>query len=77
MGCAVEVVRDFQPEPNGTSSAMEQADLKYVVVNGDEGDPGAYMDRTVMEDNPHRVLEGMMIAAYAIGAQHWLSLHTR
>ncbi len=43
--------------------------IKYVVVNGDEGDPGAYMDRTVMEDIPHRVLEGMIIAAYATGAQ--------
>ncbi len=48
----------------------EQSDVKYVVVNGDEGDPGAYMDRTVMEDNPHQVLEGMMIAAYAVGANH-------
>lgn len=45
-------------------------DEKYVVANGDEGDPGAYMDRTVMEDDPHRVLEGMIIAAYAIGAQY-------
>lgn len=41
---------------------------KYVIVNGDEGDPGAYMDRTVMEDDPHRVLEGMAICAYAVGA---------
>jgi bidirectional [NiFe] hydrogenase diaphorase subunit len=48
----------------------EESDVKYVVVNGDEGDPGAYMDRTVMEDNPHQVLEGMMIAAYAVGANH-------
>ncbi|MBE3588199.1 MAG: NADH-quinone oxidoreductase subunit NuoF [Thermoanaerobacteraceae bacterium] len=41
---------------------------KYVICNGDEGDPGAFMDRSVMEGAPHRVLEGMMIAAYAIGA---------
>ncbi len=41
---------------------------KYVVCNGDEGDPGAFMDRSVMEGNPHAVLEGMMIAAKAIGA---------
>ena len=41
---------------------------KYVICNGDEGDPGAYMDRSVMEGDPHRVIEGMMIAAYAIGA---------
>ena len=47
---------------------QESADQKYVIVNGDEGDPGAYMDRTVMEDDPHRVLEGMMICAYAVGA---------
>ena len=43
-------------------------DQKYVVCNGDEGDPGAFMDRTVLEGDPHRVLEGMAIAAYAIGA---------
>ena len=49
---------------------QEEADTKYVVVNGDEGDPGAYMDRTVMEDNPHQVLEGMIIAAYAVGASY-------
>jgi len=42
---------------------------KYVIVNCDEGDPGAYMDRSIMEGNPHRVLEGLAIAAYAIGAQ--------
>jgi bidirectional [NiFe] hydrogenase diaphorase subunit len=47
----------------------EGAERKFVVVNGDEGDPGAYMDRTVMEDDPHRVLEGMIIAAYAVQAQ--------
>lgn len=42
---------------------------KYVVANGDEGDPGAYMDRTLMESDPHRVLEGMAIAGYAVGAE--------
>jgi NADH-quinone oxidoreductase subunit F len=41
---------------------------KYVICNADEGDPGAYMDRSVMEGNPHRVLEGMIIGAYAMGA---------
>jgi NADH-quinone oxidoreductase subunit F len=41
---------------------------KYVICNGDEGDPGAFMDRSVMEGNPHSVIEGMMIAARAIGA---------
>lgn len=43
-------------------------DKKYVVANGDEGDPGAYMDRALMESDPHRVLEGMAIAGYAVGA---------
>jgi len=41
---------------------------KYVICNGDEGDPGAFMDRSVMEGNPHSVLEGMIIGAYAIGS---------
>jgi bidirectional [NiFe] hydrogenase diaphorase subunit len=41
---------------------------KYVVCNGDEGDPGAFMDRSVMESDPHRILEGMAIAGYAVGA---------
>ena len=41
---------------------------KYVVANGDEGDPGAYMDRALMESDPHRILEGMAIAGYAVGA---------
>lgn len=45
-----------------------EAPQKYVIVNGDEGDPGAYMDRTVMEDDPHRVLEGLIINAFAVGA---------
>lgn len=43
---------------------------KYVICNADEGDPGAFMDRGVMEDDPHRVLEGMAIAGYAVGANH-------
>ena len=42
---------------------------KFVIANGDEGDPGAYMDRTLMESDPHRVLEGMAIAGYAVGAE--------
>lgn len=44
-------------------------DKKYVIANGDEGDPGAYMDRTLMESDPHRVLEGMAIAGFAVGAE--------
>jgi len=42
--------------------------VKYVICNADEGDPGAFMDRAVLESDPHRVLEGMAIAAYAVGA---------
>ena len=44
------------------------SDQKYVVCNGDEGDPGAFMDRSILEGNPYSVIEGMMIAGYAIGA---------
>ncbi|MDP4262816.1 MAG: NuoF family protein [Bacteroidota bacterium] len=44
------------------------SDQKYVICNGDEGDPGAFMDRSVLEGNPHRVLEGMVIAGYAVGS---------
>jgi len=47
---------------------MQPGSKKYVICNGDEGDPGAFMDRSVMEGNPHSVIEGMMIAARAIGA---------
>jgi NADH:ubiquinone oxidoreductase subunit F (NADH-binding)/(2Fe-2S) ferredoxin/NAD-dependent dihydropyrimidine dehydrogenase PreA subunit len=43
-------------------------DIKYVICNADEGDPGAYMDRSLLEGNPHSVLEGMIIGAYAIGS---------
>jgi len=43
-------------------------DVKYVICNADEGDPGAYMDRSIIESNPHSVLEGMVIGAYAIGS---------
>ncbi len=48
--------------------AKNQGPHKYVVCNADEGDPGAFMDRSVLESDPHRVLEGMAIAAYAVGA---------
>jgi len=51
-----------------TTVAKAHGDTKYVVCNADEGDPGAFMDRSVLESDPHRVLEGMTIAAYAIGA---------
>ena len=47
-----------------------KADDKYIICNADEGDPGAFMDRSVLEGDPHSVIEGLMIAGYAIGAQH-------
>jgi bidirectional [NiFe] hydrogenase diaphorase subunit len=48
--------------------AKTEAERKFVVCNGDEGDPGAFMDRSILESDPHLVLEGMAIAAYAVGA---------
>jgi len=45
-------------------------DMKYIICNCDEGDPGAYMDRSLLEGNPHSVLEGMIMGAYAIGGTH-------
>lgn len=53
------------------SQVAKQSDpIKYVVCNGDEGDPGAFMDRSIMEGDPHRMIEGMMIAGYATGAKN-------
>ncbi|MBP5092208.1 MAG: NAD(P)H-dependent oxidoreductase subunit E, partial [Bacilli bacterium] len=49
-------------------AANVKSDKKYVVCNGDEGDPGAFMDRSILEANPFEVIEGMMIAGYAYGA---------
>jgi len=63
-GMKWEICRN-QPDP-----------LKYLICNADEGDPGAFMDRTVIEGDPHRVLEGMIIAAWAIGAR-WGYVYVR
>lgn len=46
----------------------EESDKKYLICNADEGDPGAFMDRSLLEGDPHKIIEGMVIAAYAIGA---------
>ena len=57
--------------PTGLKWALGRSatrDPKYVICNGDEGDPGAFMDRSVLESDPDRVMEGMTIAAYAVGA---------
>ena len=66
--------------PAGTKwevAAQQQTDEKIVVCNADEGDPGAFMDRSILEDDPHSVLEAMAITAYAIGAQSGLYLRAR
>ena len=47
-----------------------KSDEKYIICNADEGDPGAFMDRSVLEGDPHSVIEGLMVAGYAIGAKH-------
>jgi len=52
------------------SCAGQEEPAKYIICNGDEGDPGAFMDRSIMEGDPHTVLEGMIIASLAIGAGH-------
>jgi NADH-quinone oxidoreductase subunit F len=49
-------------------TAKAPGEIKYIIANGDEGDPGAFMDRSIMEGNPHSVLEGMLIGAYAVAA---------
>jgi len=54
------------------AARVQNSKKKYIVCNGDEGDPGAFMNRSVMEGNPHSVIEGMMIAARAIGADEAL-----
>ncbi|MBU0514486.1 MAG: SLBB domain-containing protein, partial [Proteobacteria bacterium] len=51
------------------SCRKSRGELKYVICNADEGDPGAYMDRSILEGDPHSVIEGMIIGAYAIGAR--------
>lgn len=53
-----------------TTVSKAVSNTKFVICNADEGDPGAFMDRSVLESDPHRVIEGMAIAAYAVGANH-------
>ena len=59
----------FQTGYKWKQVARQPEKIRYVVCNGDEGDPGAFMDRSIMEGDPHKMIEGMMIAAYAVGAQ--------
>lgn len=48
----------------------QPGDIKYIICNADEGDPGAFMDRSIIEGNPHSVIEGMLIAGYAVGSNY-------
>jgi NADH-quinone oxidoreductase subunit F len=52
------------------AARQAKGEVKYLICNADEGDPGAFMDRAVIESDPHVLIEGMLIAAYAIGARH-------
>lgn len=60
----------FQTGYKWKQVARQEEKERFVVCNGDEGDPGAFMDRSVMEGDPHKMIEGMLIAAYAVGAQN-------
>ncbi len=68
-GCAVAAAAGSPRRSKWQECRAAAGDEKYVICNADEGDPGAYMDRCVLEGNPHVVIEGMMIGAWAIGAQ--------
>ena len=59
----------FQTGYKWSQVARQKETTRYIVCNGDEGDPGAFMDRSIMEGDPHKMIEGMMIAAYAVSAQ--------
>ena len=59
----------FQTGYKWKQVARQEEKIRYVVCNGDEGDPGAFMDRSIMEGDPHKMIEGMIIAGYAVGAQ--------
>ena len=59
----------FQTGYKWSQVARQKEKTRYVVCNGGGGDPGAFMDRSIMEGDPHKMIEGMMIAAYAVGAQ--------
>lgn len=50
-------------------TCRQHSGIPYIIANGDEGDPGAFMDRSIMEGDPHRIIEGMIIGAYAVGAK--------
>ena len=53
-------------------ASLQEADMKYVVCNADEGDPGAFMDRSIMEGDPHSIVEAMALCGYSIGSSKGL-----
>lgn len=75
----IDIIKDFNLRGRGgagfptgrkwKSAFVEDSDIKFVICYADEGDPGAYMDRSILEGDPHSVIEGMAICAYAIGAE--------
>ena len=69
-GCAAVAAPGFRRRSSGWCAARATAGPRNLICNADEGDPGAFMNRSLIEGDPHAVLEGMLIAAYAIGAQH-------
>jgi NADH:ubiquinone oxidoreductase subunit F (NADH-binding) len=76
----IEIIKDSKLRgrggggfPTGSKwefTAREKSDIKYIICNADEGDPGAFMDRSILEGDPHSVIEAMIIAGYAIGSNH-------
>ncbi len=66
--CAAAAARATRPPTSGAPQQRVDADTRYVVANGFEADPGAQVDRTLMENDPHAMVEGIAVAAYAIGA---------
>ena len=70
--CQAAAGRVFPPGTKWAKVREAQADTKYVICNGDEGDPGAFMDRMLLESFPYRIIEGMAIAALAVGANEGL-----
>ena len=68
QGCVGVAARDSRPERSGVRLPNKMGQTKFVVANADEGDPGAYIDRFLLEDDPHRLIEAMAIAGFAVGA---------
>ena len=76
--CADAAALGFPPGANGARWRSNRRREKFVVANADEGDPGAYIDRFLLEDDPHALIEGMLLAAYAVGARKgWIYLAQR